>query len=207
KTVLKLPTRQALVITLGGLGKHFSGPLATLEVGLGLRRESGGGRVPAECGWRFLQRDRSRWILLQMLWNRPEDEVQVVVYDDQPDTDPALLHACRLQVAAAATMAGLTWKTQEPPPRPGELSTADIAARAADVENIDQLWQRFDARDASKELKRAILLAALAPLVSAYSTQMPPVMLGFQRIVPEEAPIPETLREETESFLLDFPNI
>ena len=198
----RIPHRPVLTLPLADISADGRGVTAmdTVHTALGLRREYGGDSG-AERGWRYLQRDPSGLVLLQLLWTFQADTADIVVLADEHTTpDPATLWGCQLQTAAAAAMAGLVAGQPHPSiPGPDPLP-ASATARLEDLRSLDELWQRHPAHTRDRELARGLLLTALAHYNSP--THASPLNLGIERVLPKPGLIPDTVRAQAEDFLL-----
>jgi hypothetical protein len=149
---------------------------------LQLRRER---PIGTERGWRYVRRDRTGKVLLQLLEWWPEAAELVVLYDREAP-DAAIVQACLLEIGAAVAKAGLTVTGSSPLPVPGEPEWERLGSPVRGARDLDELWARLGTpASASYEVRRGRLLAAI--MSSAWRD------------------IPDVLRGQARDFLLGLP--
>lgn len=173
-----LPQHRALTVRLAAsLSPNEHAVVSRI---LGLRRDGSG----AELGWRYLRRDRTGKLLLQLMeW--PHAAELVLFHDREAPTD-AIVEACLLQIGAAVAKAGLTVTESIPLPVPGELEWERLGGRMRGARDLDELWAKLGIPDTTpSEVRRGRLLAAI--MSSAWRNA------------------PTTLRGQARNFLLGLP--
>jgi hypothetical protein len=137
---------------------------------LQLRRE-GGGQSGVEYGWRWVHRDASSRVLLQLVFEYPES-TEVSLWYSGAAPGPEVVDGLRLQVAAAADRAGLGVAAVIPGPAPDAGTWERLGSPAAGAADLDEVWARLgvDAQTPA-ELRRGLLLAVI--MSSAWAAPAP----------------------------------
>lgn len=175
----ELPQHRALTVRLAA--SLSPDERAVVSRILGLRRDGGG----AELGWRYVRRDRTGKLLLQLMEWWPH-AAELVLFYDRDAPDEAIVEACLLQIGAAVAKAGLTVTESIPLPVPGELECERLGGRMRGARDLDELWAKLGVLDsAPSEVRRGRLLAAI--MSSAWRNA------------------PTTLRGQARNFLLGLP--